>query len=115
MTNYLDRGNGGYVAGMLTGFAVGFGLGLLFAPRTGSQLRGTIAQSASDLGRVASETCDSATATFKQASENASATLKQASEKVKHASDKVLDIVSGKPGDSGMTYRATTIEGEHTA
>ena len=100
MANASDYGNG-YLAGMLTGFAVGVGLGMLFAPRTGLQLRGSIARSASDLGRAASETCDTA-----------SATLKQATEKVKTASDKVLDIVTGKPGDSAMTYRATTTAGE---
>lgn len=50
------EGSSGFVAGMLAGVTVGLGLGMLFAPRTGAEMRRTIAGSASDLKEAASET-----------------------------------------------------------
>jgi len=58
-----DRGNGGsFVMGLLTGTVIGAGLGMLFAPKSGSELRnqlsdqaGTLANQASDGYRKASE------------------------------------------------------------
>lgn len=53
-SNY--EGNSGFVAGMLAGVTVGLGLGMLFAPRPGSEIRRTLAGSATDLKRAAADT-----------------------------------------------------------
>jgi len=58
-----EGGNGGsFVMGLLTGAVIGAGLGMLFAPKSGSELRnqlsdqaGTLANQASDGYRKASE------------------------------------------------------------
>src|SRR4030088_1490908 len=56
-------GGGSFVMGLLTGTVLGAGLGMLFAPKAGSELRnqvmeqaGNLANSASDQYRRASET-----------------------------------------------------------
>ncbi len=41
--------------GLLTGTVLGAGLGMLLAPKAGSELRGAIGEQAQDLGNVASE------------------------------------------------------------
>jgi len=59
----FDSGNQGssnlsFVAGLFTGAVIGAGVGLLFAPRAGSELRGRLTDSASAMGRKMSETID---------------------------------------------------------
>jgi len=52
----LEGGAGpGFLVGLLAGAALGAGLGLLFAPKKGRELRGQLADSASSIGRVASD------------------------------------------------------------
>ena len=53
-----DSSNLSFVAGLFTGAVIGAGVGLLFAPRPGSELRGRLADSASAMGRRMSETID---------------------------------------------------------
>ena len=74
----LDRGEGngnGYagkvVVGLLAGAALGAGLGLLFAPKAGSQLRRQIGERASRLANTTSTT-------YRRASERAGAGWKTA-------------------------------------
>ena len=45
-----------FVAGLFTGVLIGAGVGLLFAPRVGAELRGQIKDAASAAGQKASET-----------------------------------------------------------
>ncbi len=55
--DYEEEGGGGsgFMVGLLTGTVLGAGLGMLFAPKSGSELRGQISESASNVSRVASE------------------------------------------------------------
>ncbi len=57
MANEYDREEGGpgFVMGLLTGTVLGAGLGMLFAPKPGSELRDQISDSATTVGRTASE------------------------------------------------------------
>jgi gas vesicle protein len=48
-------GGGSFVMGLLTGTVLGAGLGMLFAPKAGSELRGQISEQASNLANTASE------------------------------------------------------------
>jgi gas vesicle protein len=48
-------GGGSFVMGLLTGTVLGAGLGMLFAPKAGSELRGQISERAGNLANTASE------------------------------------------------------------
>ena len=46
---------GGFMMGLLTGTVLGAGLGMLLAPKAGSELRGAIGEQARSFGNIASE------------------------------------------------------------
>ena len=48
-------GGGSFVMGLLTGTVLGAGLGMLFAPKSGSELRGQLSEQAGTLANAASE------------------------------------------------------------
>ena len=48
-------GGGSFVMGLLTGTVLGAGLGMLFAPKSGSELRNQVAEQAGNLANTASE------------------------------------------------------------
>jgi gas vesicle protein len=50
------EGGGGFMMGLLTGTVLGAGLGMLLAPKSGSELRNQLTEGASSLGRRASGT-----------------------------------------------------------
>ena len=50
-----EEGGSGFVMGLLTGTVLGAGLGMLFAPKAGAELRGQISDGANTVGRTASE------------------------------------------------------------
>src|SRR5262245_58046207 len=58
-------GGGSFVMGLLTGTVLGAGLGMLFAPKSGSELRGQLSEQAGNLKSQASEQ-------YRRASETAS-------------------------------------------
>jgi gas vesicle protein len=53
--DYEGGGGPGFMMGLLTGTVLGAGLGMLFAPKSGSELRGQLSESASQMGRTATE------------------------------------------------------------
>src|SRR5438552_10437233 len=58
-------GGGSFVMGLLTGTVLGAGLGMLFAPKAGSELRNQLSEQAGNLANTASEG-------YRRASETAS-------------------------------------------
>src|SRR5438477_2287682 len=50
-----EAGGGSFVMGLLTGTVLGAGLGMLFAPKAGSELRGQISEQAGKVANTASE------------------------------------------------------------
>jgi gas vesicle protein len=56
-------GGGSFVMGLLTGTVLGAGLGMLFAPKSGSELRNQISEQAGTLANTASEGYKKATET----------------------------------------------------
>src|SRR5438552_10478127 len=54
---YENEGGGGgsFVMGLLTGTVLGAGLGMLFAPKSGSELRGQISEQAGNIANAASD------------------------------------------------------------
>jgi len=80
-----EGGDGGsFVMGLLTGTVLGAGLGMLFAPKAGSELRGQLSEQAGNLANSASEgykkASEAASEGYKKASEVASEGYKKASE-----------------------------------
>jgi gas vesicle protein len=98
MANGYDRfdnessGGGSFVMGLLTGTVLGAGLGMLFAPKTGSELRGQLTEQASHLANQAS-------GGYRKATETAG----EWAERGKEAYGKARDAVS-KGADEAQRY-----------
>jgi gas vesicle protein len=60
----------GFLAGLLAGAALGVGLGMLFAPKTGSELRHQISEGANRLGHQAEDVRRAAQQKYREASES---------------------------------------------
>jgi gas vesicle protein len=58
-----ESGAGGFVIGLLCGAALGAAVGLMFAPKAGTQLRQTLYDSTGDIRKKASEAYGQATQT----------------------------------------------------
>jgi gas vesicle protein len=94
------EGSSGFVAGMLAGVTVGLGLGMLFAPRAGADIRRTIAGQASDLKQATADT-------YKQASSKVRDIVDrgrdQAHEAVRTAQDAMREAADDVETDYGQT------------
>lgn len=100
---YSESG-GGYLAGMFTGLAVGFGLGMLLAPRSGSELRQSIARSAGDIQRTAADT-------YQQASEKMRDVVDRGREvmsRVQSTAEQVANSATSGSGQFGTGSPRTT-------
>ena len=62
--NGNDGGGGGSMIGLLAGAVLGAGIGMLLAPKAGTELRGQLGEQARNLGSVANQQ-------YKKASESA--------------------------------------------
>jgi gas vesicle protein len=90
---YDNEGNGGgFMMGLLTGTVLGAGLGMLLAPKAGSELRGAIGEQARNIGNMASEG-------YRKASEQAGPWVDKGREFV----DKAKDAVS-RGADETRSY-----------
>jgi gas vesicle protein len=56
-----EEGGGSFLMGLLAGTVLGAGLGMLFAPKTGSELRNQLSEQAGRLKTTAGDTCAQAT------------------------------------------------------
>ena len=98
MSNGSDRydnegmGGGSFVMGLLTGTVLGAGLGMLFAPKAGSDLRNQLSEQAGNLRDTASEG-------YRRASETAG----DWAEKGRGVVDKARDAVS-RGADEAQRY-----------
>ena len=119
MADSFDRydnegiGSGGFMMGLLTGTVLGAGLGMLLAPKAGSELRGAIGEQARNWSNTASEQ-------VKRASDAASTWAERGREMVDKARDAVArgadearsyasgstgsGYSSGSGGNTGSTY-----------
>src|SRR5690242_21574567 len=85
-------GGGSFVMGLLTGTVLGAGLGMLFAPKSGSELRNQISEQAGNLANNASEG-------YRRASETAG----EWADRGRQMYDKAKDAVS-KGTDEAQRY-----------
>src|SRR5947207_12062883 len=85
-------GGGAFVMGLLTGTVLGAGLGMLFAPKSGSEIRNQLSEQAGNLANTASEG-------YRKASESAG----QWADRGKDLYEKTRDAVS-RGADEAQRY-----------
>ena len=102
---FENEGNGnGFMMGLLTGTVLGAGIGMLLAPKAGSELRGAIGQQARHLGDVASQQ-------YRRATESASGWAERGREMV----DKAKESMTGTTGTTGATGSTGSAYGSGTS
>lgn len=94
-----DAAGGSFVMGLLTGTVLGAGLGMLFAPRAGSELRSQITEQAGNLANNAHEG-------YRRASETAS----EWADKGRGMVDRARDAVSRGADEASRYAREATQE-----
>ena len=110
MADSFDRydnessGGGGFMIGLLTGTVLGAGLGMLLAPKAGSDLRGAIGEQARNLGNTASEQYKKASETAGQWADRGREFVDKARDAVSRGADEARSYVSGTTGSSGSSY-----------
>lgn len=95
-----EGASGGFMMGLLTGTVLGAGLGMLLAPKAGSELRGSIGEQARHLGNVANEQ-------YRRASESASGWAEKGREFVDKAREAVSRGTEEARGYAGATTGST--------
>ena len=104
MADSFDRydnegtGGGGFMMGLLTGTVLGAGLGMLLAPKAGSELRGAIGEQARNWGNVASEQYKQARETAGTWAERGRDMVDKAREAVSRGADEARNYASGSTG-----------------
>jgi gas vesicle protein len=104
------RGNGAFMMGLLTGAVLGAGIGILLAPKAGSELRGAINEQAKNWGNTASEQ-------YKKAADTAGTWAEQGRDMVNKARDVVVRGADGardavvRGADQARDYASGTMGG----
>ena len=95
-------GGGSFVIGLLTGTVLGAGLGMLFAPKAGSELRGQLSEQAGNLKNAASEQYKRASETASDLADRGREMYDKARDAVSRGADEaqryVRDVASSTPG-----------------
>jgi len=94
-------GGGSFVMGLLTGTVLGAGLGMLFAPKSGSQLRSQISEQAGNIANTASEQ-------YRRATETASEWAEKGREVGRDVYDKARDAVARGTDEAQRYVRDAT-------
>jgi gas vesicle protein len=99
-----EDGGGSFLMGLLAGTVLGAGLGMLFAPKTGSELRSQLGEQA---GRLRTQATDG----YQQASEKVSQGYQQATEKVSQIVDRGREAYEKARTNTGSTGSTGTTPG----
>ena len=94
---FENEGNGGggsFVMGLLTGTVLGAGLGMLFAPKAGSELRSQLSEQAGNLANTASEGYRKAAENAGQWAQSGKEAAGELAERGKDVYDKARDAVN---------------------
>ena len=83
-----ETGGGGFILGLLCGTALGAAIGLMFAPKAGSEFRQTLYDSTGDIRRRAYETYDQAAARATEAATRATEQVNVVASKARQAVDR---------------------------
>jgi len=96
-----EEGGGSFLMGLLAGTVLGAGLGMLFAPKAGSELRSQLSDSANRLRSQAGDT-------YQQASEKVSQMMDRGREAYDRARSSVSNMASSATGTTGSTGNTGT-------
>jgi gas vesicle protein len=95
-----DSGGGGFMMGLLTGTVLGAGLGMLLAPKAGSELRGAIGEQARNWGNTASEQYRHARDAAGNWAEKGRDMVNQARDAATHAAEQARGYAGSTTGSS---------------
>ncbi|HXG54069.1 MAG TPA: YtxH domain-containing protein [Vicinamibacterales bacterium] len=95
-----EDGGGSFLMGLLAGTVLGAGLGMLFAPKAGTELRSELGERAERLRTTANEAYGQASDKVGQAYGQASDKVGQMVDRGREAYDKARTGPTGVPGDS---------------
>ena len=104
---YDNEGSGaGFMMGLLTGTVLGAGLGMLLAPKAGSELRGALGEQARNFSNVASEQYKHARETAGTWAERGREMVDKARDAVSRGADEARNYASGSSsyGNTGGSY-----------
>lgn len=108
---YQNEGGSGFMMGLLTGTVIGAGIGMLLAPKAGSDLRGQVAEQAKNFGTKATEQWGKASGAaaeqWGKASEAAAGLAEKGREVVNHAREAVNRGAEEARGYAGSTTGST--------
>jgi len=100
-----EDGGGSFLMGLLAGTVLGAGLGMLFAPKAGSETRKQLSEQATRLRSTAGDTYHQATEKISQASEKVSQIVDRGREAYDRA--RTASPAPGMPTSPGMATGTT--------
>ena len=100
-----EGGGGGFMMGLLTGTVLGAGLGMLLAPKAGSELRGAIGEQARNWGNTASEQYRHAREAAGNWAEKGRDMVNQARDAATHAADQARGYAGTTAGTTNHLRR----------
>ena len=105
---YENEGGGGFMMGLLTGTVLGAGLGMLLAPKAGSELRGALGEQARNWSSAASEQYRATREAAGGWAERGREVVDKARDVATHAAEQARGYAgattgSGNSGNSGST------------
>jgi len=86
-----NASGGGFLIGLLTGTVLGAGLGILFAPKAGSELRDQLSEQAGTLANSASDNYRRATETASEWADRTRGAVEKAADRGREMYDKAAD------------------------
>jgi gas vesicle protein len=103
-----QENGGGFMMGLLVGTAIGAAVGLLLAPRTGAEMRRTLADSAERFRRRANETYNDASSAVSDLVDKGRKAARMGRERVETAVDEARtayneEVGSTRTGDGSTT------------
>jgi len=105
---YREGGGGSFVLGLLTGTVLGAGLGLLFAPKAGSELRSLLSEQAGNVANQASERYRRASETASQWAGKGRAVYDRASDAVVKGAQEAQKKVRDTGSSTASAYESTS-------
>jgi len=105
---YENESGGGFMMGLLTGTVLGAGLGMLLAPKAGSELRGVIGEQARNWSTTASEQYRHARDAAGGWAEKGRDMVNQARDAATHAADQARGYAGANSGGGYGSGTGTT-------
>jgi gas vesicle protein len=100
---YENEAGGGFIMGLLTGAVIGAGIGMLLAPKAGSDLRGQVADQARNFGNKAGEQYRRASETASQWAEKGREMVNQAREGFNRGAEDAREFAGTTAGSNYTT------------